>query len=203
LLKHKMLEKLTGILGFALALAATSASAQSLVFHRAEQNDGWWLAQYTVRVTGTSVNGFSLATINRARDRVIGEEGYCYVEAVTRSGTIGVDRVTQSAVTETFNGLADDPFQLTATVTGGRAITAQVFAFEECSGRTGLAIIVFEGSHIRRVLEQNPEGSRHFWYLRRASEGHIEYSSCFFCGDISAIYFDATANRVYTEYLGD
>ncbi len=206
--------------GVALALAivvSASASAAPTVFISEGRGEAWWNASSAKgRVTGRVAGGVTVAGLTKHIEETETYHTYkiCALTEVQNDTYVGVDPSTQDSISATLPSVR---WRVQARTPDGRRVVAQSVLYEDCddADNRGAAVLVTDvkTSDILLFRPMGP-GERNgasvpIWtaFLNRP-EGKgpdvplFSFSSCTECGAETAVYYDVTRKKMYTEYNG-
>ena len=151
-----------------------------------------------------SLNGFNLEQINaflRAQNPNIDPGAYCYIEAMRRDSLVVLDRKGQQQLDLLYSDVPQMSFDM--SVKDGIRLTVGIY--EKC---------VKQGQSSRGSLLIATKNGKLLWadeypdflplYLYPSNGPHLAVlSSCMACGEASQLFYDATNQRFYLQYVGD
>lgn len=199
----------------ALVVHATVAAAPS-VFLRSEPGRAWWnVLNAESRVIGTFAGAVSTAKLSKFIEDTETYNVYkvCALSAVAGDTYVGVDKAIQDEINATLRSVS---FKIDARTPNGIPVVAQSVLYEACgdTDNRGAAVLV-TNAQTSEVLLFVPMGSFEptpgvykpilTAFLSKPEQAAIDaplftFSSCTECGAATAVYYDVTRRKLYTEY---
>lgn len=172
--------------------------------------DLWYSLPMEIRPTGSSVASVPLSAINahlEQRQQIrpsAPAEPWCYANALSERSFISASRRVQQNIEQVFRENPDHHFQLRGRFTGAGELVATVGHFEKCAGGTGSFILITDpASTPHRVVFVDVLPYESGLQYMRLLNGGITVSTCFWCGDVMGLFYDARRQTFYWEALGD
>lgn len=188
------------LMGLQASLASPAFAAPVMIITPEQELGAPWWERSVLRPVNVSLSGVSVEAINlllAARSAIPPE--ICYLDALSTDGIIGATRKVQEEIDKDLAG-ASAPFRRTVTAPSGRTFSVQAGISESCDGdkRAFLMVVTSDG----KLHSFLPLQTR-FVRLADSRHGLASYSSCFFCGELTELHYDAARDRFYEEYVGD
>lgn len=202
---------------FVLALAAhASVAAAPSVFLRTEAGRAWWnVLNAESRVIGTSAGLVTAAKLSKfiADTEAFNSYKVCALSAVVADTYVGVDKAIQDEINATLKHVS---WRVDARTPNGIPVVAQSVLYEACddTDNRGAAVLVAD-AHTSDIMLFVPMGSFEptrgvrkpilTAFLSKPEQGAVDaplftFSSCTECGAATAVYYDVTRRKLYTEY---
>jgi hypothetical protein len=173
-------------------------------------NTAWHLRPMSIRPTGKSVGGFSLAAINAARAleerrrKVLPAGRWCFANALSERSYSSPSPAVQREIARSFRDNPQYRFALRGRFTGAGEMLALVGHFQACGGKIGSFILVIDRSGARpRIAYVDALPYESGLQIMRLVNGNITISTCFACGDVTGLFYDARRRRWYWDVLGE
>lgn len=199
--------KLRSALAIALAPLAIHAGAgahpTSSVFV-ADEDSAWWLSKTVVRPMDKQVDGISVETLSSYDSgSAVPTPKICFVAGLSANQIAGISRRQQGKIDETLKEAGTEAFYRTGTTADGTRWALRSAVFESCDGEKGGLLITYN-PQTRQLYRLDVQPDQPLNFLFGAEAPALARSGgCFFCGDSSALYYDAQRKRFYWEYEGD
>lgn len=189
-----------------------SASAAPSVFVQSAQGSAFWNSEKNVgRVIDKQAGAVTAKALTKyiADNRMYYPYEVCGLSAVTKDTHVGVDKAVAAEMDEyASKGLTT--YRISTTTPDGRPVVGQSVVFESCDGKLKGAAVMTYDARTNEVLMFNEvtNSEQPYWFAflhpnsDKADSALYSYSSCLECGDSTAVYFDVTRKRVYTEHNG-
>jgi hypothetical protein len=129
--------------------------------------------------------------------------------AATRETNVRDDKEKAAEMAQ-FDKQGLTVYRVAATTPDGRPVIGQTVLFESCDGEIKGAGVLTYDARTNEILmfDEITSADRPYWFAflhpntNKTESMLFSYSSCLECGASTAVYFDVTRKRVYTEYNG-
>lgn len=195
-----------------------AAEAAPSVFLRSELGRAWWnTSNAEARVIGSSAGAVTTANLSKFIEatEIYGTYKICALSAVDAATYVGVDKAIQDEINLT---LKTAQWRIETRTSNGIGVIAQSVLFEACDDidNRGAAVLVTNAQTSQIMLfkpmgtfEPKPGMSKPIItaFLERPDArapdpALFSFSSCTECGASTAVYYDVTRRKLYTEYNG-
>lgn len=195
----------------AFILAAPAGAAPS-VFVQSSPNSAFWNSEKTIgRILDKQAGPVTAKALTAfiAEERQFGPYEICALSAATRESYVGVDKQA-AAELQTYDSKSWAIYRTTATTPDGRQVIGQVVLFESCDGDLkGAGVLTYDAkTGAVLMFQEMTDSEKPYWFTflhpntDKSDRQLYSYSGCLECGSRTAVYYDVTRKRVYTEYNG-
>ena len=185
-----------------LAVSAAVAFAQPVMIVPAEKGTGWWIREAVLRPAAKSIGSVTADEINSNLQRRRGAVEplmVCYLGAFSSASIIGATREVQTEIDEELKQ-HPQAFLTSFETAAGKRFIIQTGVFEACTGEKSSYVMITDAAgKLHSFFPQ--EGS--FTAMHKRDGGPVILTTCFYCGDGTAVHYDASRDRFYFEYIGD
>lgn len=201
-------------LAASIALAGSAATAAPSVFVPAGGN-AWWTADNAQgRVIGKSAGLVTAESLSKHIEATQLFDPYkvCALTAVVADTYVGMGKSVQDDITRTMSTLH---LRVEGVTPDGRRFVAQSVLYEACNDpeNRGAAVVVTDARTSEILLLERmgvfTSNRSPIWtaFLQKPDAGVPDaplftYSHCTECGAATAVYYDVTRKKLYTEYNG-
>jgi len=200
------------LLGLFLLCFSWSAAAAPSVFVRGDRGYGWWLTKMEGRILTKAVGAVTTEAVNRfiEETQIYSPYKICALGQIEVDTFVGLDKATQSEIDASRPQMLG---RIEIVSPDGRKLVGRGVVFEGCDseGPKGAALLVTDAA-TNDILRWEPMDTRTVeeteiptWVLFlqvRSDDELFSYSTCLECGAQTAVYYDVTRKKVYTEYNG-
>lgn len=191
---------------------STAAAAAPSVFVQSAQGRAFWNSEKNIgRVMETQAGLVTAKALTKFIDenRAYYEYEVCNLTAVTPDTYVGVDKAAADEMAQ-FDQQGMTNYRVAATTPDGRPVVGQAVLFESCDGDLkGAGVLTYDArSNEVLMFEEITSSEEPYWFVflqpntDKTDSKLFSYSPCLECGASTAVYFDVTRKRVYTEYNG-
>lgn len=195
-----------------MLFASTAAAAAPSVFVQSAPNRAFWNSDKNVgRVLEKQAGPITSKDLSKyiADNRIYHTYDVCNLVAVSRDTYVGVDKAAADEMAQ-FDNQGATIYRVAATTPDGRPVVGQAVLFESCDGDLKGAGVVTYDARSNKILmfEEVTSSDQPHWFVflkpnpDKSNSMLFSYSPCQECGESTAVYFDVTRKRVYTEYNG-
>lgn len=193
-------------------LSSAGASAAPSVFVQSSPNSAFWNSDKTIgRILEKQAGPVTAKALSAflTEDRQFGSYDVCALSAATRESYVGVDKAAATEL-QTYDAKNWTTYRTAATTPDGRQVIGQSVLFESCDGELkGAGVLTYDAKTGAVLMFQElTDSEKPYWFAflhpntdKRDSQLY-SYSGCLECGSNTAVYYDVTRKRVYTEYNG-
>lgn len=201
------------ILAVAGLFSATASAAPSVFIPGG--SSAWWTADNGQgRVIGTNASGVSAARLSEYIEATESFYPYkvCSLTAVVQDTYVGLDRKIQDEIDQTVKSAQ---WRVEGVTPDGRRVLAQSVLYEACDDpeNRGAAVLVTDARTNQVLLFERmgvfTSNKSPIWtaFLRKPEPDDpdpplLYYSHCMECGAATAVYYDVSRKKLYTEYNG-
>lgn len=204
--------RLTGLFLVALSLAITPLGAAPSVFVQSSKGSAFWNSDKNVgRVLDKQAGPVTAKTLTKylADNSLFDPFEVCALSAAGKDSYVGIDKEAAAELRQ-FDEKGWATYRVAATSPNGRSMVGQSILFETCDGTLkGAAVLAFDAKTGEVLMfKEVTDVERPHWFAfvhPKTDKGDsvlFSYSSCLECGASTAVYFDVTRGRIYTEYNG-
>lgn len=195
----------------ACALPTTAVAAPS-VFVQSEQGSAFWNSGKTVgRILDKQAGPVTTKALTQfiAGARTYFPYEICALSSATRDSYVGVDKAAAEELLA-YDGNNAPIYRTAATTPDGRQVIAQAVLFESCGGDIkGAAVLTYDArTGAVLMFEEVTDSEKSHWFAflspntDKSDSLLFTYSACLECGSSTAVYYDVTRKKIYTEYNG-
>lgn len=193
-----------------LLFVSSAAVAAPSVFVQSVPGSAFWNSEKNVgRVIETQVGPITAKALTKfiAEDRIYYPYEVCNLTGVSRETYVGVDKAAADALAQ-YDKQGLTTYRVAAKTPDGRPVIGQAVLFESCDGDLkGAGVVTYDArSNEILMFEEITSSERPYWFVflhpnaDKSDSMLFSYASCLECGESTAVYFDVTRKRVYTEY---